>query len=785
MDHLDLTVRDLADVHAARPVTGGVPLAEGAAPAGVIFALTEADGQLVPLQTQVLAHWPDGSARWVLLDFAADPPASGEQPFRLTWGIEMGPWPEAPCALADDGRSITCGARRIAAGGPGLVSIDGRLHLDLTVRDAQGERCTARVQSVETLAAGPVRATLELRGDILRPDESRWFSFRLRVSAYAGLDCLRIEPLVIMDADEGLIQEIGAIDLEVRSSMGTTVARLGGEPGWEGPAGSEVRLLQVDDAAYRVEGAEGEGGRAPGWAELEDSAGTVAVAVREFWQQWPKSLEVTAEGLAVGLLPSFAAGDFEHMQPWWKYLYLFEDDHYRLRTGQARRWEVWLDLSGAGARLAAMADAPLLPIADPEQAIATGVWDEIVPAGAAVAEYDAWAERLFDALQSSVEALRDYGAMNWGDWFGERKVNWGNHEYDTANQLLIQFARTGDPRYFYAADAAARHSTEVDTVHHVNDATWDHYCETTGGPKRGEAGEEPSYPYRPGMVHQHTVGHMSGFFAVEVIRELFIEHGIGNPPNPYLCLGPTNLGHIFTQGSARHYFLTGDPFVRDTVLMIGDNLARLVEERRFAFMGHSHCGRVAGWTLLALAGAYDLSGHERYLAAMRTIAEDSLAAQDPVCGGWLYYPMAQDHCICATARHTGMAGFITAVLINGLARYYQLSGDERLPEAIDRAVTFLDLDTWHDQWRGWRYTSCPATALRGVNQPGVTMMAHVNGVRFGSNPEHLRVLRRAWEEKFGKLLGEAPTQGFGKSWTSTMYGCAETVGILARNPEEA
>jgi len=99
-------------------------------------------------------------------------------------------------------------------------------------------------------------------------------------------------------------------------------------------------------------------------------------------------------------------------------------------------------------------------------------------------------------------------------------------------------------------------------------------------------------------------------------------------------------------------------------------------------------------------------------------------------------------------------------------------------------VTFLDLDTWHDQWSGWRYTSCPATALRGVSQPGVTMMAHVNGVRFGESPEHLRILRRAWAEKFGKLLGQAPTQGFGKSYTSTMYGCAETASILARNPEK-
>ena len=408
------------------------------------------------------------------------------------------------------------------------------------------------------------------------------------------------------------------------------------------------------------------------------------------------------------------------------------------------------------------------------------MWDEIIPAGDGMAEYDAWAEKLFEAFQRSIEEQRDFGEMNWGDWYGERYVNWGNHEYDTTNQLLIQFARTGNPEYFYAADAAARHSTEVDTVHHVNDALWDHYCDTTGGPKRGEEGELPAYPYRAGMVHQHTIGHVSGLVDPGEVRDIFIEHEVGRAPNPYLCLGPTNLGHIWTQGSMRHHFLTGDTFVRETVETIGNNLAQLVEDRRFAFMGHSHCGRVTGWTMLALGGAYELAWRDRYLGAMRTLAEDAMADQDPNCGGWIYYPMAPGHCDCTTEKHAGMAGFITAVLINGLSRYYQLTGDERLPESIDRAVTFLDVDTWHEQWRGWRYTSCPATALRGVSQPGVTMMAHVNGVRFGENPDHLRILRVAWEEKFGKLLEINVSQGFGKTWTSTMYGCAETAGIIAR-----
>ncbi|MFQ6041136.1 MAG: hypothetical protein ACE5PV_09800, partial [Candidatus Poribacteria bacterium] len=238
-----------------------------------------------------------------------------------------------------------------------------------------------------------------------------------------------------------------------------------------------------------------------------------------------------------------------------------------------------------------------------------------------------------------------------------------------------------------------------------------------------------------------------------------------------------NLGHIWTQGMARHYFLTGDPFLKETVEIIGDNLAQLVEDREYQFMGHSHCGRTTGWSLLALAGAYEIDLNERYVKAMKTLVEDALAEQDSNCGGWLY-SLPRGHCYCEKAKHIGMAGFITAVLINGLSRYYLLSGDERLLDVIDRGVTFLDNDTWREEWRDWRYTSCPATKATG--QPGVVVMAHVNSVRIAQNPEHRRILSIAWGAKFQRLLKAQPSGlGQGKAYSSNMYGCAEAVGLLA------
>jgi len=769
VESLKLTVLDTAGVGVRRPVTGGVPVAEAAAPPDRIFVLRNSKGQPVPLQSAVLARWKDGSSRWVLLDFQAAPPAGGRESYVLSWEAEGAGAPEIPCRVDRDASVLRTGELSVSPSETGVLDLSGRFDVVLSLTDEGGQTCEAVVESVDIETAGDLRATLSLVGAFRNPAGDRLFQFRLRASIFAGRSVIRLEPMVLVDAEREIVQQIRELRLSLTPRGSAGSARLGGAPGWEGAADGAVRLFQYDDRNYRLEGAEGEGGKAPGWAELSGGQATIAMALRAFWQQWPKSLETSPTGLSVGLFPAFTEGDYAHMEPWYKHQYLFGDRVYRLRTGQARRWDVWVDLNGNGEALARLANAPSVPVADPAQAIATGVWDAIAPAAAeGLAEYNAWAENLFDAYVRSIEVQRDYGEMNWGDWFGERQVNWGNHEYDTTNQVLTQYARTGDPKYLYVADAAARHSSEVDTIHFVNADLAAYF---------NEHWPRPDYPPRAGMVHQHAVGHVGGFYPVERIRELFREVSVDKRERPYLCLDPANLGHIWTQGLVRHYFLTGDPFVKETVERIGQNLSQLVEDRKYRFMGSTHCGRTTGWPLLALGGAYEVSFDERYLNAMRTLADEALAEQDPVCGGWLIHPMAPDHCVCQTVRHTGMAGFITAVLINGLSCYHRLSGDGRLPQAIERAVTFLDNDTWREEWKDWRYTSCPAT--RATGQPGVVVMAHVNSIRVSDNPEHIRILKVAWDAKFRRLLrAPEPGPGQGKTYTSKMYGCAEAVGLL-------
>lgn len=769
-----ISVRDTDGLKVLRPTTGGVPISEGAAPAGTHFTLFNSDGTVVPCQAKVLARWKDGSVRWVLLDFQANPPANGASHFRLRWSKDVSQArPLVPVRVHEDEQaSLVSGQVSVGAVKDGLFRIGGRLDLRLTMTDRNNRQFHGVVERLDIETKGDVRSTLLATGDLLTSERKRAFGFSIRVSVYAGLDRIRLEPQLLIDADKGLFQDIRELSLEVCPVGSDWTATIGGTSESKLKPSSGVRLFQVDDRMFRVEGTAKHGAKAPGWAEIADGKGSVAIAVKDFWQQWPKSLEVAQDALRIGLLPKFQADAYAHMEPWYKYQYWFEGDYYRLRTGQAPRWVIWIDLSGDGPSLAKGANAPLIPSPDPEQAIAGGVWGYIAPAGSSgMADYDKWAENLFDnAYCHSIETQCDYGQMNWGDWFGERTCNWGNHEYDTPKQILLQFARTGDPKYFHIGNAAARHTAEVDVVHFINEDLRRHLEKDLGG---GGA-----YPTRPGLVHQHCVGHVSGFYPVQKIRQLYAEVGNGR----YLCLSPYNLGHIWTYGMVYDYFLTGDPWMKETVEKIGENLVKLVEDRKFNFRTGSHVGRVNGWTMLAIGGAYELDlKNERCLKAMRLLADDALSSQDKDTGGWLW-KLPSGHCNCEV-KHIGEAGFISSVRINGLALYYRLSGDDRIPEVIRRAVTHLNNDTWLEEISDWRYTSCPRTGP--IGQTGVTIAALVNSVRLTGDAEHLKILRKAWEAKF-KRLRVAPTArpGLGKSYSTTMYGCPEAMNLFVNGLDE-
>src|SRR5690349_23060851 len=66
-----------------QPVTVGIPFPEGTLKNGDGLQLVDAAGRQVCLQTLPLAYWPDGSIKWLLLDFISKRAAKGTASWRL------------------------------------------------------------------------------------------------------------------------------------------------------------------------------------------------------------------------------------------------------------------------------------------------------------------------------------------------------------------------------------------------------------------------------------------------------------------------------------------------------------------------------------------------------------------------------------------------------------------------------------------------------------------------------------------------------------------------------
>ncbi|MEW2120382.1 Tat pathway signal sequence domain protein [Streptomyces sp. NPDC005474] len=200
---------------AAPGSTVGVPWPKGTYDADQTFALTDAAGKPVPVQSWPLAYWPDGSLKWT-----AHAVSSGNGKLTLTAGT-----PEVPAAkVTVDNRGgsidISTGviSARIAKSGSTLVKSvrrgateiakNGRLVLirqpeieDEDQGATRYERFDSAISMVEVEQDGPVRAVVRIDGKHRKGSRS-WLPFSIRLYFYAGADSFRMVHTITYDGKQ-------------------------------------------------------------------------------------------------------------------------------------------------------------------------------------------------------------------------------------------------------------------------------------------------------------------------------------------------------------------------------------------------------------------------------------------------------------------------------------------------------------------------------------------------------------------------------------------------------
>jgi len=690
-DRIPLTVNGAPGER--RPVTSGIPFPEGALGSGDHVRVLDPSGAEVPLQTEVLTRWPGGTVRWLLLDFQADVPDAGEADYVLEFGTDVARAAvEAPIAVEQDDEAIVVdtGALRVrfdpdefAFLGEAWLDIDGDGRYTETERitdpdgagivltDLEGEQFTS-LGAPDELAVtrrGPLHTVVTARGPHRSASGETLFRYELRMHFYAGLPLVRVLHSFENDRVQETFTTVRSLDLRIPlagGAQGGTMLLPDGATAELGPGG---RLLQSDDDRFHAEGADAAGERAPGAMSVSGDRADTAIALRNFWQLWPKSLDIDPQGAVIGIMPELPEGEYADIAPELedKLYYALLGGVYKLHSGVAKTHELLVRFCAEERALSSLTDqanAPALAFAPAAWYCDSKAFGDITPRTPGEFErYDAMADRVLESILRERESGREYGMLNFGDWWGERGFNWGNIEYDTQHGLFLQFARSARRDFFDNAVYAARHNIDVDIIHHSRDAQM------------------------VGIPYYHCLCHTGDYY-----------------PDGYrpsgIFRGGWNTGHLWTRGNLEYSLLSGDGRARRIALQTADYLAGPLMTSYHMSKGAE---RATAWPLFGLLAAYEATADEYYLNAVRIITRDVIAEQDRELGHW-HIPAGY-----SKVKPTPIGGYAwcAGLLITSLEFANRYLHDPEIDDTIVRAARWLARDEWIPERKGFRSASCP------------------------------------------------------------------------------
>lgn len=696
---------------ASAPITTGLPFPQGVLGGEANLRLLDEQGRELPLQTQVTARYPDGSVQWLLLDFIADIPAQSTAQYTAEFGREVERTVEAKgIALERAGEALIVDTGALAAvvnpqsDERVRATLDerfaGRLTTNLPLpavcvvgEQGFGSMADTSDATVEVERRGPLVTVIRVSGAHANAQGEKLFRYVTRYSFTAGSGLVRVQHTLENDRTEETLTRVDQYMLGLRATTGDD-ARVTVEGGEQGPvtfdasAGSCVLTQDLDNHwSLTAPGVSREGEAGPSAIDISDANGGLWVGMRHFAEKWPSGLfwHGEAGGIGVNILPPFDddryadLGDAVESD---RLYYHVRDGGYRLHWGESFTREIWLGFHEGNAWPQAWAEQlrePLIAVAEPEWMCASGAFGEQLPRTEGLfPEYEQMVDRIFDALMARRETNRSYGFLNFGDWWGERQYNWGNMEYDTPHAQMVQFARTGDRRFFDEACNSNVHNRDVDYAHY-------------------EPNGREFYRTRAHRMF-HTGGYEPRMTAEQMGLAYATDSGLTNALS----------GHQWNRGGFDHYFMTGEQRSYDVALGLAEYMAG---PGTVSFTMGRGAERAVAWALYDVMSAYRVTWDPYYLNAARIMVEDVIRRQTPE-GHWAI-PAGYSK---VEPLPIGGYAWCSGLLITWLHEYNRYARDPRVDETILRAAQWLARDEFIPEKKGFR--SCSCDTFNEVTRPG-------------------------------------------------------------------
>jgi hypothetical protein len=200
-------------------VSWGVPWPQGTVKKDTTFRLAGPKDDPMPMQTWVMAYWPDGSVKWTghattaaaapkSLTLAVGKPAPPPTPLQvkqtdahieINTGTSTYKIPKTGANLID---SIATGDRIVARQGRLVCVREDRSEYEKK-RTIREEEFTGRIDKVTLEQSGTVRAVVKIEGRHKADGGERaWLPFVVRLYFYAGADAAQMVHTFIFDGDQ-------------------------------------------------------------------------------------------------------------------------------------------------------------------------------------------------------------------------------------------------------------------------------------------------------------------------------------------------------------------------------------------------------------------------------------------------------------------------------------------------------------------------------------------------------------------------------------------------------